>query len=89
MSEMIVESMTDYENLAVDIALDPQRAGWLKKKAQSSTPSSPLFDSERFTRHIERAFEIVASRRQQGLTADHIHWVDLTQMNLRHDQPST
>jgi predicted O-linked N-acetylglucosamine transferase (SPINDLY family) len=89
MSEMIVESMTDYENLAVDIALDPQRAGWLKKKAQSSTPSSPLFDSERFTRHIERAFEIVASRSQQGLTADHIHWVDLTQMNLRHDQPST
>ena len=57
--EMIVNSLTEYEELAVELATRPQRLTEIRQKLSANRLTYPLFDTERFVRHLEKAFEMM------------------------------
>jgi predicted O-linked N-acetylglucosamine transferase (SPINDLY family) len=73
--ELITSSPAQYEALAIDLATDPQRLARLKERLAQNRLSTPLFDTRRFTQHLEDAFTIIHTRHQAGLPTEHI-WVN-------------
>ena len=57
MGELITSSLDEYEALASALATDPARLASLKEKLAENRDKAPLFDSERFTRNLEAAYE--------------------------------
>jgi predicted O-linked N-acetylglucosamine transferase (SPINDLY family) len=64
--ELIVSSLEDYEALALALARDPARLAALKAKLAANRHSAPLFDGERFRRHIERSYETMLGIARAG-----------------------
>ena len=54
--ELIADSLDDYENTAVDLASNPTRLDEFKRRLMDDPDQKPLFDTERFTRELERVF---------------------------------
>jgi protein O-GlcNAc transferase len=54
-----VSSVAEYEDLAVDLAARPQRLTEIRQKLAANRLTCPLFDTERFVRHLETAFEMM------------------------------
>jgi protein O-GlcNAc transferase len=64
--ELVANSLDDYEALALQIARDRDRLAGLKVKLAQNRNSFPLFDTRRFTRHIECAYKTMWERCQRG-----------------------
>jgi protein O-GlcNAc transferase len=54
--ELITASQADYEELALKLAREPALLAGLKARLAQSRDTAPLFDTKRFTRHIEAAY---------------------------------
>jgi predicted O-linked N-acetylglucosamine transferase (SPINDLY family) len=54
--ELITHSMADYEALALRLATEPGLLRDIKAKLARNRLSEPLFDTDRFRRHIEAAY---------------------------------
>src|SRR5204863_3407511 len=54
--ELITTSLDDYEALALKLAREPPYLASLKAKLANNRLTYPLFDTQRYTRHIEAAF---------------------------------
>ena len=65
--ELIANSREEYEELALALARDPTRLADLRAKLARLRGSSPLFDTRRFTRHLEAAFRQMHERSREGL----------------------
>jgi predicted O-linked N-acetylglucosamine transferase (SPINDLY family) len=65
--ELVTHSLDDYETLALRLARDPVRLAEVKSKLALNRDTHPLFDTKRFTRHLEAAYVtmIERHRRQQ------------------------
>lgn len=72
LSEMVAASRADYERLALELAADPARLGAIRARLAHDRTVMPLFDSARFTRHIEAAYAQAHDRHWTGLAPDHI-----------------
>jgi predicted O-linked N-acetylglucosamine transferase (SPINDLY family) len=70
--ELITESAEHYERLAIELASDAARLKTLRDRLHQARGTCPLFDTKRFTRDLERAYEAMYSRYQRGLAPDHI-----------------
>ena len=55
--ELITQNATDYESLALALASDAPRLAALKEKIAANRKTTALFDTARFTRNMEAAFE--------------------------------
>lgn len=55
--ELVTESVEAYEALAYDLATDPARLAEIRARLAVNRATSPLFDTELFTRNFERALE--------------------------------
>jgi protein O-GlcNAc transferase len=66
--ELITTSLEDYEALALKLAHDPALLGGMKEKLRHNRDCYPLFDTARFTRHIESAYESMCRALQDGRT---------------------
>lgn len=55
--ELITGSLQDYERLALALATDKQRLTAIKAKLIRDRQSLPLFDTERFARNLEQAYQ--------------------------------
>ena len=64
--ELITESAADYEVLAAALAADADRLAGLRAKLAQNRDTCPLFDTARFTRHLETAYRIMAARQHAG-----------------------
>jgi len=64
--ELITASLADYEALAVALARDPQRLAAVRQKLARNRDAGPLFDTRRFTRHIEAAYTTMWQRAERG-----------------------
>jgi predicted O-linked N-acetylglucosamine transferase (SPINDLY family) len=64
--ELVTESLPDYEALALKIATEPALCASLKDKLARNRETYPLFNTERFTRHIEAAYTKMWKRYQGG-----------------------
>jgi predicted O-linked N-acetylglucosamine transferase (SPINDLY family) len=64
--ELITHSAEEYEALALKLARNPALLGEIKAKLARNRAVYPLFDSARFTRHIEAAYTTMWERWQRG-----------------------
>jgi predicted O-linked N-acetylglucosamine transferase (SPINDLY family) len=65
--ELITPSLDEYERLALKLARDAEALALLKSKLSVHRETFPLFDTKRFTRHLEAALATMWERHQQGL----------------------
>jgi protein O-GlcNAc transferase len=65
--ELIAPSLSAYEARAVELARDPQALRAIKAKLNANRATFPLFDTARFTRHLEAAFVAMRDRQRRGL----------------------
>ena len=72
MPELVADDLTAYEDMAVQLAGQPERIAQFKQTLAANRYIKPLFDAERFTHHLETAFEMMAAHARQGLPPDHI-----------------
>ena len=64
--ELIAGSLADYAGLALALARDPARLTALRAKLARNRDVFPLFDTARFTRHMEAAYTTMWERAQRG-----------------------
>lgn len=64
--ELITDNLADYEALALGLAKDHGRLNQIRSKLERVRDSCRLFDSERFTRHIEKAYRTMWDIHQRG-----------------------
>ncbi|RYD90426.1 MAG: hypothetical protein EOP61_29575, partial [Sphingomonadales bacterium] len=72
LSELVASTRDAYEQIALDLALSPALLAAIRGKLAANRKTAPLFDSARFTRHIEAAYELTLDRHRNGLDPDHI-----------------
>ena len=65
--ELVTASVSEYEDLARQLARDPVRLAAIKATLARNRDTCPLFDTARFTRHLESAFTTIHDRLQRGL----------------------
>jgi len=65
--DLITEDFAAYEVLALDLALKPERLAAVRARLAEQRTRWPLFDSDRFRRHLESAYVTMHERQQQGL----------------------
>ena len=70
--ELIASSREQYESIAVEMALDPEKLGRIREKLSRNRLSMPLFDLPLYTKHLEAAYEAIYARSRNGLLPDHI-----------------
>ena len=71
--ELIAGSPQEYEALAIELATRPDRLGEFRERLRRNRLTTPLFDTDRFARHIENAYTQMYERHQADLPPDHIH----------------
>lgn len=64
--ELAMNSVAAYEDLAVELYMDPGRLTEVRSKIANAIPASPLFDVESYTRSFEEALLQMVRRSQQG-----------------------
>jgi predicted O-linked N-acetylglucosamine transferase (SPINDLY family) len=64
--ELVTASLADYEALALRLASDPAALTALRAKLAANRLTTPLFDSARFTRHLEAAYRRMWEMRRAG-----------------------
>ncbi|HVX99917.1 MAG TPA: tetratricopeptide repeat protein [Pseudorhodoplanes sp.] len=69
--ELITYEPQEYEDLAVALAADPGRLAAIRQQLARNRLAAPLFDTARFTRHLEQAYRTMTQRQRAGLAPDH------------------
>ncbi len=72
LSELITDTQEEYENLAIELATNPEKLNELKKKLSRNRFTEPLFNTPLFTKHIEAAYTQMYERYTLDLKPDHI-----------------
>ena len=68
--ELITGTFQEYEDLAVALATDPVRYRAIRAKVEANRATAALFNRERYTRHLERAIEMVWDNTVRGMKED-------------------
>jgi len=72
-AELITSTQREYEQLAVELALNPQRMAEIRTKIQHNRLTGSLFNTPRFAGNLEAAYTAVHDRYHAGLPPDHIN----------------
>jgi protein O-GlcNAc transferase len=70
--ELITTTQDQYEALAVKLASTPSLLAGIRAQLERNRLTAPLFDTARFTKHLEDAYAQMYERNQAGLSPDHI-----------------
>jgi len=70
--ELIATDQENYEALAVELATNPDKLAQITQKLAQNRLTTPLFDTPRFSKHIEAAYQAMFERYQMDLTPEHI-----------------
>jgi len=62
LSELVAQTEEEYEAIALDLALNPEKAAALKQKLQVQLKTCPLFDTKSYTRALEAGYEAAYDR---------------------------
>ncbi len=66
LDELITNSLEEYEDLALKLAREPALLASIRAKLKRNRETYPLFDTARFTRHLEAAYVTMWERYQRG-----------------------
>jgi predicted O-linked N-acetylglucosamine transferase (SPINDLY family) len=64
--ELVTASLGAYEDLALALATDPRRLHALRDRLARDRATAPLFDIDRFRRHIESAYATMLDLHRRG-----------------------
>ena len=64
--ELVTESLEAYEARALELARNPGQLDALRQKLARQRATMPLFDSERYRRHVEQAYVQMMERLRRG-----------------------
>ena len=64
LTELVTTTLAQYEELAVELATDPARLAAITAKLCQNRLTTPLFDTELFTRRLEEAYSQMYERYQ-------------------------
>ncbi|HET9160523.1 MAG TPA: tetratricopeptide repeat protein [Caulobacteraceae bacterium] len=64
--ELITASLEDYHAQALSLARDRKRLSSLRDRLAANRMAAPLFDADRFTRHLEQALNAMHQRRRDN-----------------------
>jgi predicted O-linked N-acetylglucosamine transferase (SPINDLY family) len=64
--ELIADNLQAYETLAFELATDPARLREVKNRLAHNRLAAPLFDTDRFRKHLEAAYVEMWERYQRG-----------------------
>ena len=70
--ELITNTQEQYEALAIDLALNPNKLTNIKNKLASNRFTTPLFDTPLFAKNLEAAYSEMYERYRTDLEPDHI-----------------
>ncbi len=73
LSDMIAGSQADYEAKAIELATCPELLRQIKGRLDRNRLSSPLFNGQRFTKHLEAAYSVMYDRYRAGQPLADIH----------------
>ena len=62
LTELITETVEDYEALILDLSTNPERLSIIRQKLADNRLSKPLFNTELYTKHLEDAYQQVYQR---------------------------
>jgi predicted O-linked N-acetylglucosamine transferase (SPINDLY family) len=65
--ELITHSLADYEAVALSLAREPEKLATIRRTVGERRNTSTLFDTQRFTRSLERAYLMMWERCRQNL----------------------
>lgn len=65
LAELVTPSLANYERVALELATDPERLLALRQTLERARKTAPLFDADRFRRHIESAFTAMWETRRR------------------------
>ncbi|SDD64191.1 Predicted O-linked N-acetylglucosamine transferase, SPINDLY family [Sphingomonas sp. YR710] len=71
MPDLVTETPAAYERIALGLATDPARLADTRARLAANRLTTALFDTERYARDIERAFDMAHDRYLRGLQPDH------------------
>ena len=72
MQELITNNLQEYEDLAVNLAIDKMKINKFKNHL-SSNKSLNLFNSELFTKNLEKAYETIYHNHNLGISKKDIY----------------
>ncbi|HLJ20044.1 MAG TPA: tetratricopeptide repeat protein, partial [Stellaceae bacterium] len=64
--ELVTETLADYETLAERLAAEPERLREIRSKLERNRATAPLFDTDRYRRHLEWAYREMWDLHQRG-----------------------
>lgn len=64
--DTITHSLSEYEDLAISLSNDAPRLQRLRERLWDGRTTSPLFDTKRYVRNLERAYEAMVRRHRDG-----------------------
>jgi predicted O-linked N-acetylglucosamine transferase (SPINDLY family) len=70
--ELIATTQEQYEALAVELALSPQRMADIRQKLAKNRVTTPLFNQDVFARHLESAYTSIHARYMADLPPDNV-----------------
>ena len=73
MPELITHSREEYENLAIELAINQKKINDIKTKLSRNRFTTTLFNTPLFTEKLEAAYEKIQGRYRNGLSPEHIH----------------
>lgn len=73
LNELITSSLDEYHEFALTLAHSPERLQSLKKRLQYDIESTVLFDTDRYTRHLELGFRHIIDQYTEGAPAATFH----------------
>lgn len=70
--ELITRDRSQYEQLAIELATQPERLTAIRRRLTESRPSCALFDTPRMTRNLEELYTRMYERHLAGLPPEHL-----------------
>jgi len=70
---LITESMSQYEEAAMGLARDPLRLSRMRAALAHNRASTALFDTARYCRNLEAAYEQIHARWHAGGLPEHVN----------------
>ena len=72
LSELVTSSEKQYEDIAVELATNPIKLKEIKNKLKNNRNTKPLFNTQIFTRNMEKAYSLMYERYLKNLPLDNI-----------------
>ena len=66
LDELVTTNDDDYFNVALDLAQNPEKLAAIKQKIATQKPISPLFDTQKFARDLERLYQTIWAQELKG-----------------------